>query len=82
MEFSLAFFLPLYGAALIVFLILSFFLLYHAVRFGQVTLLNFFAMFVYAAGALAIIFYSARFVDAHDWAQTFEIFSFFKTVFY
>lgn len=82
MEIPLTFFLILYGAVIIVFLFLSFFILYHAIRFGQVTLLNFFFMLVYAAGSVALLVASARFIDAHDWSQTVEIFVFFQSVFF
>lgn len=82
MEIPLTIFLTLYGIAAIIFLLLSFFLLYHAVRFGQITILNFVAMMAYAAGSLALLFFAAQFVDAHDWAQTIDLADTLGSIFY
>lgn len=82
MTIPLTLFLVLYGVAVIAFLLFSFFLLYHAVRFGQVSVLNVFTLLGYTAGALALIFLATQFIDAHDWSGTINPFSFLSSIFY
>jgi hypothetical protein len=79
MEISVLYmFLALYGAGVLIFLVLTFFNLYHAWRFGMSDLANMLSMITYIILILIIAIASYSFLGSVDWSNspTINIFSF------
>ena len=70
MEFPIIIFLTIYLITVFIFLIFTFFNLYHAWRFGINNFTNFFMISLYIVILLIIAFASARFIYTVDWNQT------------
>ncbi len=82
MEMPLFIFLIIYSILALGFLIMSFFLVYHALRFGQTTFFNFLTLSLYSAISALLLTSAVQFINTVDWSQTIEVFSLFTSVVY
>lgn len=82
MELPIYIFLTIYGVLAVGFFIMSFFLVYHALRFGQTTFFNFLTLSLYIAVSAFLLTSAVQFINTVDWSQTINIFSSLTSVVY
>lgn len=74
----LAIFLIPYGLFLFAFLFFSFVNVYHIIHFGRATgIVGFFAVFIYLAIAVLILYATYTMTAPVDWSRTMDVFSSF-----
>jgi len=74
MKIPILFFLYLYLMLLSIFVVFSFFLVYHAWRFGVATKTNIFTILLYLAGSSIILILSYLYIIGVDWQQVLVLF--------
>ncbi|OGL87754.1 hypothetical protein A3I42_01030 [Candidatus Uhrbacteria bacterium RIFCSPLOWO2_02_FULL_49_11] len=82
MEIPIVIFLIIYSILALGFLIMSFFLVYHALRFGQTTFFNFLTLSLYVVISAFLLTSAVQFINTVDWSQTINIFSSLTSVVY
>jgi len=75
MEVSLSIFLFIYLIFIVIFLLMSFFNLYHIVRFGFVSPLAYILTVGYIVLTLLALFVSYYYIAQVDWSATIQIYS-------
>ncbi|MEW6610487.1 MAG: hypothetical protein AB1352_02585 [Patescibacteria group bacterium] len=82
MDIPIVIFLVIYSVLVVGFLIMSLFLVYHALRFGQTTFLNFFTLSMYMVVSIFLLTQAVQFINTVDWSQTINIVSLLTSVVY
>lgn len=79
MQFSLSLLLLIYYFFILVFLLFSFFNLYHIIKFGVANPITVFIFFLYIAGLVFILFVSWCFIKQIDWSYQIDINNFLNS---
>jgi len=74
MSFPLSIFLIIYFIFLVIFILFSYFDIYHLLKFGTLNITNFLVTFIYLGGSILIIFISWQYLSQIDWQQPIELF--------